>query len=130
MYAIYTYIGVVWGVNVGIYGSPMECLGFVLSSLHGPPFSYRTVRFGSDWGGCQGPVIPNLRRYDWRCRDLCLSCFVCLFSLSLSLSSLERERWTKQAVAFGDQQTLKLWCDFMCVFKPCGQLTIRNHVEQ
>ena len=22
-----------------------------------------------DWGGCQeGPVIPNLRRYDWRCR--------------------------------------------------------------
>ena len=21
------YIGVVWGVNLGIYGSPMECLG-------------------------------------------------------------------------------------------------------
>ena len=27
MYAIYAYIGVVLGVNVGIYGSPMECLG-------------------------------------------------------------------------------------------------------
>ena len=24
---IYSYIGVVWGVNVGIYSSPMECLG-------------------------------------------------------------------------------------------------------
>ena len=29
MYAIYAYIGVVLGVNVGIYGSPMECLGIV-----------------------------------------------------------------------------------------------------
>ena len=29
MYAVYAYIGVVWGVNVGIYGSPMECLGIV-----------------------------------------------------------------------------------------------------
>ena len=28
MYAIYAYIGVALGVNVGIYGSPMECLGF------------------------------------------------------------------------------------------------------
>ena len=28
MYAIYAYIGVVLGVNVGIYGSPTECLGF------------------------------------------------------------------------------------------------------
>ena len=27
MDAIYAYIGVVLGVNVGIYGSPMECLG-------------------------------------------------------------------------------------------------------
>ena len=27
MYAIYAYIGVVWVVNVGIYSSPMECLG-------------------------------------------------------------------------------------------------------
>ena len=27
MYAIYAYTGVVLGVNVGIYGSPMECLG-------------------------------------------------------------------------------------------------------
>ena len=27
--AIYAYIGVVWGVNAGICGSPMECLGFV-----------------------------------------------------------------------------------------------------
>ena len=27
MYGIYAYIGVVWGVNVGIYGSPMERLG-------------------------------------------------------------------------------------------------------
>ena len=29
MYAIYAYIGVVLGVNVGIYGSPMECLGIL-----------------------------------------------------------------------------------------------------
>ena len=28
MYAIYAYIGVVLGVNVGIYGSPIECLGY------------------------------------------------------------------------------------------------------
>ena len=27
MYGIFTYIGVVLEVNVGIYGSPMECLG-------------------------------------------------------------------------------------------------------
>ena len=27
MYAIYAYIGVVWGVNVGIYMAHMECLG-------------------------------------------------------------------------------------------------------
>ena len=27
MYGIFTYIGVVLGVKVGIYGSPMECLG-------------------------------------------------------------------------------------------------------
>ena len=27
MYAIDAYIGVVWGVNVGIYSSPMECMG-------------------------------------------------------------------------------------------------------
>ena len=26
MYAIYAYIGVVLGVNVGIYGSPMCCV--------------------------------------------------------------------------------------------------------
>ena len=26
-YTIYAYIGVVWGVNVSIYGSPMECMG-------------------------------------------------------------------------------------------------------
>ena len=34
MYAVYAYIGVVWGVNVGIYiyiySSPMECLGYKL----------------------------------------------------------------------------------------------------
>ena len=30
MYGIFTYIGVVWGVNVGIYGSPMECLGNII----------------------------------------------------------------------------------------------------
>ena len=29
MYGIFTYIGVVLGVNVGIYGSPMECLGLI-----------------------------------------------------------------------------------------------------
>ena len=29
MYRIFTYIGVVLGVNVGIYGSPMECLGIL-----------------------------------------------------------------------------------------------------
>ena len=27
MRAIYAWIGVTWGVNDGIYGSPMECLG-------------------------------------------------------------------------------------------------------
>ena len=27
MSVIYAYIGVVWGVNVGIYGSLMECMG-------------------------------------------------------------------------------------------------------
>ena len=26
-YEIHAYIGVVWGVNVGIYSSPMECMG-------------------------------------------------------------------------------------------------------
>ena len=30
MYAIYAYIGVVLGVNVGMYGSPMECLGIYI----------------------------------------------------------------------------------------------------
>ena len=29
MYAIYAYIGVVSGVNVCKYGSPMECLGMI-----------------------------------------------------------------------------------------------------
>ena len=29
MYSIFTYIGVVWGVNVGIYMAYMECLGTV-----------------------------------------------------------------------------------------------------
>ena len=33
MYAIYAYIGVVLGVNVGIYGSPIECLGTKDSEL-------------------------------------------------------------------------------------------------
>ena len=32
MCAIYAYIGVVFGVNVGIYGSPMECLGIAPDS--------------------------------------------------------------------------------------------------
>ena len=35
MYAIYAYIGVVWGVNVGMHGSPMECLGMSSSNPHG-----------------------------------------------------------------------------------------------
>ena len=29
MYGMFTYIGVVWGVNVGIYMAYMECLSFV-----------------------------------------------------------------------------------------------------
>ena len=38
---VYTYIGVVWGVNVGIYSSPMECIwNWTLQSSncddHGP----------------------------------------------------------------------------------------------
>ena len=28
--AIFAYIGVVWGANVGIHGSPMERLGWIL----------------------------------------------------------------------------------------------------
>ena len=36
MYAIYAYIGVVLGVNVGMYGSPMECLGiYIYDRLYG-----------------------------------------------------------------------------------------------
>ena len=34
MYDIYAYIGVVLGVHVGKYGSPMECLG--MASCWGP----------------------------------------------------------------------------------------------
>ena len=34
MYGIYAYIGVVWGVNVGIYGSPMERLETVAQKNH------------------------------------------------------------------------------------------------
>ena len=34
MHVIYAYIGEVWGVNVGIYDSPMECLGFVFPIIH------------------------------------------------------------------------------------------------
>ena len=33
---IYAYIGVVWGVNVGIYASPMECLGTTGGKLRSP----------------------------------------------------------------------------------------------
>ena len=53
MYAIYAYIGVVLGVNVGIYGSPMECLGIInatsdcrANSCLGPPWC-TISQFGS-----------------------------------------------------------------------------------
>ena len=35
MYAIYAdQLGWFWGVNIGIYGSPMECLGTVYITCH------------------------------------------------------------------------------------------------
>ena len=44
MYAIYAYIGVVLGVNVGIYGSPMECLGVTLKVFQPTPLAFSTRR--------------------------------------------------------------------------------------
>ena len=60
MYAIYAYIGVVWGVNVGIYGSPMECSGgipHVFQPVPSPKLTFGswTLIFGKVY--LQGTVV-------------------------------------------------------------------------
>ena len=58
--AMYAYIGVVWGVNVGIYGSPMECLGMRVQFKLGLPLNlnHRWDRIGDEtpWNV---PLIPT-----------------------------------------------------------------------
>ena len=58
MYAIYAYIGVVWGVNVGIYGSPISRVwaatsGLVPSIHQGKQQEHVLVRAMALWYGSQ-----------------------------------------------------------------------------
>ena len=69
MYAIYAYIGVVLGVNVGIYGSPMECLGVMfllagrqiqrVASVERDPPVAPSAPWLPQWPGLNGP-LPGL----------------------------------------------------------------------